>query len=304
MPTPAPLPDHLPLDGFSTRAAREGGVPAGRLRRQDLIAPYRGTRAARAEYDAGLHARCRVYAARMPPSQCFSHATAAHLLGIVVPPRVVTPDRLHIASTASGRTPRGGGIVGHRLALEAGNTAIVDGCRVPPACEVWCQLAAELTVAELIVAADSCLRRHDPLTTLGALADAVHASARRVGVQRLRAALPRVRARTDSPMESILRLAIVDAGLPEPLVNHPVDVGARMLHGDLVYPAQRIIIEYDGDHHRTDKRQYSVDIDRVWALQSHGWTVLRINRSHLAGRARVALHRIQTALTQRGLDTP
>jgi hypothetical protein len=234
----------------------------------------------------------------MPDSQCFSHATAAGLYGLSLPARVRNGAPLHVGTIAGARAPRGANVVGHKLALGRDDLTIVRGMRVPRVEEVWIQLAGELSATELIVAGDSCLRRTSSSTTLAALRDAVQSARKRPGVARLREAVHRVRAGTDSPMESVVRLLLVDAGLPEPAVNLPITVADGLtLHGDLVYPGQRVIVEYDGDHHRTDRRQYELDIDRIWALQRAGWTVVRLNRSHLAGGRRTAIARVRDALT-------
>jgi very-short-patch-repair endonuclease len=71
---------------------------------------------------------------------------------------------------------------------------------------------------------------------------------------------------------------LVRAGLPEPLVNPEVSTpGAeRRLFGDLVYPDFRVIVEYDGEQHRTDPRQYAADVARLEALAVAGWFVVRV----------------------------
>ncbi|WP_348787740.1 hypothetical protein [Leifsonia sp. NPDC080035] len=255
MKAPLPLPTGLRSAPFSTSDAAAAAVVRSRLRRSDLVAPYRGTRAHAASFDGSLLARCRTYAADMPPSRCFSHATAARLHGIVLPSREVDDRALHVSNLRGGRAPRGPGVIGHTISLHENSIASVDGLAVFAPSEVWCQLGARLTVAELVVAADSCLRRAGPLSTLGELRLAVARWRGRRGVDRLRAAIPLARERTDSAMETLLRLAIVGAGLPEPIVNRPIQTAGRTLHGDLVYPRARLVIEYDGDHHRADARQ-------------------------------------------------
>lgn len=234
----------------------------------------------------------------MPESQCFSHATAAGLYGLSLPARLRDHDRLHVGTIAGARAPRGANVVGHKLALSRERIVTVSGMRVPRVEEVWVQMSGALSVTELVMAGDSCLRRMAPLTTLATLRDAVERAANRPGVARLRAAIGRVRTGTDSAMESVVRLLLVDAGLPEPAVNLPVTVADGLtLHGDLVYPGHRVIVEYDGDHHRTDRRQYDLDIDRIWALERAGWRVVRLNKSHLAGGPETAIARVRDALT-------
>lgn len=52
-------------------------------------------------------------------------------------------------------------------------------------------------------------------------------------------------------MESLLRAAILAAGLPEPTINSRVldESGGWLARVDLAYPDRRIAIEYQGDHH-------------------------------------------------------
>lgn len=292
-----PLPPILRSPAFSTRAAQDAGVSSERLRRRDLAKPHHGARIPDDDRDGSLLMECRAYRAVMPASQCFSHATAAGIHGLSLPSRCAGGLPLHVGTIAGGRAPRGANVVGHKLALTQDEVIRVRGMPVPRVEEVWVQLAGHLSVTELVVAGDSCIRRTSPLTDLTSLRLAVQGAAKRQGIARLREALELVRARTDSPMESVLRLLLNDAGLPEPAVNLPIAIGnGVVLHGDLAYPRHRLIVEYDGDHHRTDRRQYDHDIDRVWALQRAGWRVLRLNKSHLAGQATRAIERVSDAL--------
>lgn len=99
-------------------------------------------------------------------------------------------------------------------------------------------------------------------------------------------------------METVLRLALVSAGMPEPTVNYQIlgRDGGVAAHGDLVYPESRLVVEYDGEHHRTDAHQYHVDIDRLWRIRSLGWEIVRLNKSHLRGDASEAVRRVRLAL--------
>lgn len=111
-----------------------------------------------------------------------------------------------------------------------------------------------------------------------------------------------VRPRTDSPTETELRLDLVEFGLPEPEVN--VDIfdsfGRLIAIGDLVYRRYRVIVEYDGDHHRRDRAQYERDVDRLDDLARAGWRVVRFNRSHRGIRRRQRLERVHEALLAAG----
>jgi very-short-patch-repair endonuclease len=99
--------------------------------------------------------------------------------------------------------------------------------------------------------------------------------------------------RSDSPAESALRVSIVTAGFAVPEVNADVRVGARVLHLDLSWPARLVAIEYEGDHHRTDRDQWRHDIRRFSDLQDAGWSVYRATADDLrdSGRLLVWLSR-------------
>jgi hypothetical protein len=80
----------------------------------------------------------------------------------------------------------------------------------------------------------------------------------------------------DSAPESELRVAIIDAGFPPPAVNLPLEMpGGERFSPDLSWPELKIAIEYEGDHHRSDREQWNHDIRRFAALQDAGWWIYR-----------------------------
>jgi len=296
---PAPLPPHIRIGPFSTRDAHTAGVSSSRLRRRDLARPFHGVRVVRDEFSPlRLHDRCAAYSARMDAIQFFSHTTAALLWGLPLNARHEEMHDLHVAVVAPRRAPKARGVIGHRVRLDPRSLLVRDGLRVPRPAEVWCQLASYLTLTELVQAGDALLRRSNPLVNIDELRSTVGAAANRPGVRHLRQALELLRARTDSPMESLLRLALVRSGLREPIVNYRIvdGDGTFVAFGDLVYPHERVVVEYDGDHHRRDFAQYAADIDRLWKIERLGWTVVRINKSHITEDAREAVARVRTAL--------
>ncbi|BCO50272.1 hypothetical protein MINTM003_07130 [Mycobacterium paraintracellulare] len=52
----------------------------------------------------------------------------------------------------------------------------------------------------------------------------------------------------------------------------------------------KLAVEYEGDHHRTDQRQFNKDIRRAETLAEIGWTVVRVTIEDTPGGviARVA----------------
>jgi Protein of unknown function (DUF559) len=98
------------------------------------------------------------------------------------------------------------------------------------------------------------------------------------GLRRLEAALDLVDAGAQSPRESYLRLLLIDAGLPRPQTQIPVlgVDGIPVAYLDLGWQDWMVAVEYDGDQHRADRRQYVKDIRRLEMLEEMGWIVIRV----------------------------
>ena len=134
------------------------------------------------------------------------------------------------------------------------------------------------------------------------LDSAIRASAGRRGVGKLREALTDIRAGVDSPKETELRLLMLRGGLPEPEINRVITnrFGAPIGLGDMVYPEFRTVVEYDGQHHRTNDLQYEKDSDRIQEITEEDWRVVRVLKDQLRFRPAMVLGRIRTALIHGG----
>lgn len=295
-----PLPPEFAGSAFSTASAVTAGIGEGRLRGADLKRPFHGVRVANAD-ELDVRGRCSAYLVRIRPGDVFSHATACLLFGIVIPNRL-DDGRVHVATFAPNGIPRGRGVRGHVLDGDSAMVGEIAGLPTVSPEDAWCEIATEVTLRELIVAGDCLLRRHDPPSTIERMVEAVERRRGRRGYTALKAAIQRVRAGTDSPMETEWRLDIVDAGMPEPEVNGIIhDASGRQIAiGDLVFRRYRVLLEYDGEQHRTDDRQYSRDIDRLDDVMDEQWRVVRVNRSHNGIRKRERLERLRSALIARG----
>ncbi|WP_431234109.1 hypothetical protein ACQ856_05575 [Mycolicibacterium psychrotolerans] len=97
------------------------------------------------------------------------------------------------------------------------------------------------------------------------------------GVRQLRELLPLIDIGAASPQESWLRLLLIDGGLPAPETQIPVlDGGVPIAYLDMGYRDLKLAFEYDGDQHRSDRRQYVRDIRRIPMLERLGWEVIRV----------------------------
>ena len=148
----------------------------------------------------------------------------------------------------------------------------------------WVDLASlhSMAVDDLIVAGDAFVSRTPRL--LDAFRElALDGSGRRGTIKLLRA-LPLLRIGSGSAMETRARLVFVRGGLPEPELNASVHAedGHFIARVDFLWRAARVIVEYEGDHHRSDRRQWQHDIARTRLLEGLGWRVIRITSSDLS----------------------
>jgi hypothetical protein len=98
------------------------------------------------------------------------------------------------------------------------------------------------------------------------------------GLRCLETALELVDPGAQSPRESYLRLLLIYAGLPRPQTQIPVlgVDGIPVAYLDMGWQEWMVAVEYDGDQHRTDRRQYVKDIRRLEMLERMGWIVVRV----------------------------
>ncbi|NYD74135.1 hypothetical protein [Leifsonia soli] len=228
-------------------------------------------------------ARLRAFAAHRLTDYAFSHTTAAALYGIPLP--AWCSAEIHVSVPGTCRAPVVRGHVGHKLSRW--EITEVRGLPVTRPEQTWLDLATLLDVQELVVAGDSLVGGRPPLTSLELLSAAVAASAGRRGAGRARHALERVRRGAESPGETRLRLALSDAGLPEPILNHPIfDPSGRFVaRVDLAYIGPRVALEYEGDIHRVDRATWRKDITRRELVEDLGWRMVRITADDLRDQA-------------------
>ncbi len=144
-------------------------------------------------------------------------------------------------------------------------------------------LACRYPAAKAIAALDSLARA----TRLN-IADAELLAERYTGhrnVRRARIAFHLVDAGAESPRETWLRLLLIEAGYPRPQTQIPVydEYGQLVAMLDMGWEDLKIAVEYEGDHHRTDRRQFNKDIARLEALTELGWIVVRVTVEDMPG---------------------
>lgn len=98
------------------------------------------------------------------------------------------------------------------------------------------------------------------------------------GLRQLESALDLIDRGAESPQESYLRLVLIRGGLPRPTTQVPVyaEDGTVVAYLDMGWPELMVGVEYDGDHHRTDRRQYVRDARRQDLVEELGWLMVRV----------------------------
>ena len=254
------------------------GVSRWQLRQHEWRPVLRGVRLRRTE-ELDRLTLIRVVALTLPAGGVLGGRTAAWLRGVDLlrtdgPVDVVLPRDTPYA-------PRQGVLV-RRALLADEDREEANGLQVTVPVRTAFDLARLEPLVEAVVCLDAMLHQH--LSTVDEIRRYAAGCAGWRGVRRASTALDHADAGAKSPMESRLRMALVQAGLPRPVVNQPLHDrhGAFLARPDL--RLGHVLIEYDGDVHR-DRDQFARDADRQNRLVGAGYTVLRCTSAQLRAPA-------------------
>lgn len=336
---PTPLPDALTHAVLSTQELLAAGVSRSRLRRDDLrpLAPGLWVRGDRELTEREIVAAL----CRKDPRAFAAGLTAARLWGFPLPgvldeqvteaPRQSRVVRGRIVHRPGGKSSVDGRIHMARSDTQRRETALLRWSRVRCAVvsledrrgraptvrlmsrlRTFLDLGAVLRVDALVAIGDHLVRRprpefegrSDPYLTLDELTAAAREYDGR-GARRLREAVALVRMSSDSPPETALRLAMVAAGLPEPLANAAAQQeieGGRILdlgEPDLQWRQWKIALEHDGPTH-LDRKQQAKDVARGDRRLEAGWVELRTTADDLPQGCLRAVRKVRRELLRRG----
>lgn len=189
--------------------------------------------------DRRRHALSAAAAAILNPGHVVTGRTAAILHGL---PTVDVPARPELTVAAAARVRRRGA---RSATLPA--TAVGDwyGIALTTAARTVVDVARH-SRTEGIVVADAALRCR--LTTRAGLRTALERVAGWPGARAAREICRLADPLAESPLESLTRLAIHDAGLPAPVLQAPIDIPGRRYpyYVDMLWPERRVVLECDG----------------------------------------------------------
>ncbi|MDQ0371436.1 endonuclease domain-containing protein [Catenuloplanes indicus] len=182
-----------------------------------------------------------------------------------------------------------------RAALPADQVDGFGGLRLTTAARTAFDLGRGPDRTGAVIAVDAMLHRR--LITADEIAALANRHPGWPGVSRLREVLALAEPKSESPMETRLRLIIVDGGLPRPVAQHLVRTpdGRSVGRVDLAYPELRIVLEYEGDHHR-DPATYRKDIARFNRIQETGWLALRFTADDVFTRPQKIIEEVRRAM--------
>ncbi|MFF2245440.1 hypothetical protein ACFVTM_14800 [Arthrobacter sp. NPDC058130] len=238
MRQPSDLPPHLRSRPFTVAEARAAGLSRRRTRARDLVSPCYGVRAAAAAPDGLLE---RVHALTAVTGAVVSHLSAAVLWGFPLSQAFGNSSVVHLTSRPGQRAVRHKNVVGHQQSLEPDEIATGTRVSCTSPLRTWFDLASLISLDELVIAGDFLLRRRNPLTTIDKLDAFLAGKQGRAGYRLAMRARALIRAGTDSPKETELRLLLVRHGLPEPGINVPMfdETGGWLQDPDLSYEQER-----------------------------------------------------------------
>jgi hypothetical protein len=290
VPTP-PVPSRVRRPVDRRRAAGEG-ITDWHLRHRDVVRTSRDTYVPRSALP-DLRTRVDGVLLGAPPTAVVSHLTAAALWDLQVP--LVRDDRrVHLTVPPGSRVRSRADRRMHTSTVPRPETRRRLGLTVTSPSRTWIDLAAAVPPAALLAVTDQMLARGYPADEFPAV---LGRSPGRRGVVDARRILACADPLAGSPMESVLRWLLHDAGLPRPLLQHVVrtDDGDFLGRVDLAWPDRRVVVEFDGDVHR-DRRVFVSDLRRQNGLVLAGWQVLRFTSADVLGRPGVVLAVIAAAL--------
>lgn len=286
--------DKPPFDRPFTRSEFvEGGHDPRLLRRRHYASVFKGV---------WVHVGCiddttRIRAALLvhPEGAVASHFSAARLY------RLPAPDHPfeHVTVFRTKDRRRRAGVKSH-VTKRLKRVRHVRGLPVLDPVSTFIQLAGHLSLVDLVVLGDALVRK------FGISPRQLVRHCRRSGdyyAARATEGAAYVRTGVDSPMESILRMLLVLAGLPEPQTNVELvdESGVVRRRFDLYYAGARVIVEYDGRQHAHDTAQWQHDLERREELDEEGYRILVVTAEGIYRDPARTLERVHSLLQARGM---
>jgi very-short-patch-repair endonuclease len=220
-----------------------------------------------------------------------SHRWTAYVLGFHAVPELP----VDITVTGGSRHGRPGKVrVHHTTLLEPRDVTISrHGIPTTTAARAILDIAESATTTELeALIADAQVAK---VLTERQLRDVLNRAGRRRGAAKVRRILSETNGLTLSEAERILRRLLKEAGLPQPITNHPIG----RYRADFCWPKHELIVELDSWTYHGHRRAFKHDRKRNAELAAKGWSILPITPDQLRNEPLIVVARIAEALARR-----
>jgi very-short-patch-repair endonuclease len=287
------VPAELRAGPFTVPDARNHGLKWRSLQTNSWRRLSRG-QYAWTEIPDDTELRLKAAQKRLPNQFAFSGRTAAWILGLDLSP--CDPIEATVPRGISARSRAGMKV--RRAALPRSDVIQRRGFWLTNPVRTVTDLGSGRDLAESVVAIDLAL--HAGLIDVETLNSHIEKSVGAKGIRRLRRAVGLADSRSESPMETRLRVQLVRARLPAPELQVELhdSTGRFLARADLYYPDARLVIEFDGQNH---KDRIAADLRRQNALLNAGYHLLRFTAAdlHVRGSVAAQVRRARDLLRQR-----
>jgi hypothetical protein len=202
---------------------------------------------------------------------------------------------LHVLNPVGHQLRDSGGLVVHRR--EGAPLDMVDGR--PATTPGWTaiEVARSVRRPRALATLDAALRSRT--CDRRQLRQAAGGQAGRRGIVKVRELIPLAAGESESPMESEARLAMLDGGLPPPMLQYGiVDRNWQVWRVDFAWPDCLLAVEYDGFDWHSGPEDLRRDRQKRAALREVGWTVLSIVADDVRRRSWDMVRRINAELAR------
>jgi very-short-patch-repair endonuclease len=284
-------PEALTGEPFTLAHARNVGLDHGHLRSRSWRRLGPGTYAWSGRSDGPL-LKLQAASCRLPAAGAFSGLAAAWLHGLDVEPCNPIEVTIPKGEGVSGRS----GMKVSRAMLGDDEVVSLRGMRATAILRTLEDISRRTPLVEAVVVADMAL--HAGVVELSAFRSWARSRRGGRGLVNLRRVADHAEPKSESQMETRLRMLLVLAGLPRPAAQVSIHDGKGRFIGrpDLYYEERRLGLEYDGGVHRESLVE---DNRRQNRLLEEGIRLLRFTAADVLSRPDVVVAQVRAILEGR-----
>lgn len=238
------------------------------------------------------------YSPLLKESHAFGAVSAARILGLPLPLRLLRDSRVHLIVPEGTNVPRRPGVTTRIVPVRLWRTWKFAGVSLPHPLLLYGLMGRDLlrsnastAPSDLLSLGDALVtgaqnypnrRWHGSLTRLDALERYAADWSPAFGAALLRQMTPQICENVESPYETLMRFVLHESGYPELTVQHPLLVrGEQLARFDCADLDAKIGYEFEGLGHLVNPKQWRRDIKRVRQVTNLGWHSERLTVSDL-----------------------